>query len=116
MQMAREMSRNPHLEVEGPLRAEGQSNQSPLGKEVHTLEFSLDLQMMLLSHQGLWIVTYVHVFRRRLEFDPDKLMVDDLREELRLRGLPASGSKPALLQRLQEAVTTKSDTPLQRLV
>lgn len=53
---------------------------------------------------------------RRLEFDPDKLVVEDLREELRLRGLASSGSKPVLLQRLQEAVASQAEIPLQRLV
>jgi hypothetical protein len=43
-------------------------------------------------------------------------MVDDLREELRLRGLPSSGPKPALMQRLLEAVEAKPDIPLGRMV
>jgi heterogeneous nuclear ribonucleoprotein U-like protein 1 len=35
---------------------------------------------------------------------PSKLSVDELREELRARGLQTSGLKPALLERLQEAL------------
>lgn len=60
--------------------------------------------------------SHVHHNRRKLEFDPDKLVVDDLREELRLRGLTSSGSKSVLLQRLQEAVATRPDIALERLV
>jgi len=53
--------------------------------------------------------------RRKLEFDAEKLTVDDLREELRLRGLATSGSKAILLERLEEAVATRSDIALNRL-
>eukprot|EP00047_Mylnosiga_fluctuans_P001913 m.222395 g.222395 ORF g.222395 m.222395 type:complete len:334 (-) comp10753_c0_seq1:170-1171(-) len=53
--------------------------------------------------------------RRKLEFDAEKLTVDDLREELRLRGLATSGSKAVLLERLEEAVATRNDIALNRL-
>ena len=43
-------------------------------------------------------------------------MVDDLREELRLRGLATSGSKTLLVQRLHEAVASGADIALDRLV
>jgi hypothetical protein len=58
---------------------------------------------------------FSHCYRKRLEFDTEKLTVDDLREELRLRGLATSGSKTVLLERLEEAIATRGDIALHRL-
>ncbi|XP_036598640.1 MEF2-activating motif and SAP domain-containing transcriptional regulator isoform X1 [Trichosurus vulpecula] len=46
----------------------------------------------------------------------EELTVSELRQQLRLRGLPVSGPKPALLERLRGAGARDRQTPLQRPV
>lgn len=52
---------------------------------------------------------------RKLLFDHEKLTVDELREELKLRNLPTSGTRATLSQRLMDAVEENPSIPLERL-
>lgn len=52
---------------------------------------------------------------RKLLFDHEKLTVDELREELKLRNLPTSGTRATLSQRLMAAIEENPSISLERM-
>eukprot|EP00049_Salpingoeca_infusionum_P005410 m.91743 g.91743 ORF g.91743 m.91743 type:complete len:245 (-) comp12959_c0_seq1:1225-1959(-) len=53
--------------------------------------------------------------QRELDFDPEELLVDQLRQECKLRELRSSGPKVELVARLRQAIKDKPDLPTKRL-
>lgn len=54
--------------------------------------------------------------QRDLDFDPEDMVVDDLKRECRLRNLQTSGTKAILVKRLRDAVAQNPALPITRLV
>lgn len=52
---------------------------------------------------------------RQLTFDPEEMMVEELREECKLRSLPTSGPKAVVIKRLREAIAKRPELPADRL-